>query len=490
MFRARRRITPIAAIALGWLVFVKCGDSGTDPDPDPEPDQQALIDQGIGALLHLTQTEPYSERAVGNPDTNSYDVEGRTYECVDQQFEVAAEFDENIALNPASDILWPGSIVDGATVPTGAYVPIIAPRAPLTISVSLVNIAGAKSRTVEDPKLSTMREAMADLLTQEVTGATDARVTFEISDVHSESQLDIALGATYSNGVTAVKGQFDFSRTDVLSRTIVKFMQVYYTIDVDIPERPSDFFAPSVTWASIQDRISSYVAPMYISTISYGRMALFTIESSFSSTQVHAALQASMTSINTGGELDMAYSTTLQQSSMKAMIIGGSGAQAVQAVNGFEGLKEYMTTGGNYDQNTAAAPLAYKLRYLSDNVSAEVVKAQNYVVKTCEELKPGRYGMRNDATLWIAKFWVYYDLDGAPVTVNSGDILAWQNWAVDVPARATNIWARGEFLNVLNWTNIFRYPGSGTTPKPEHKCWRIWGTNWNPQYEEIIPCNF
>jgi len=472
MFQRSRRIVSTSVITMCFLALVHCGDSGTGPGGSD--DESELIDQGIQALGHLEQIAPFDERPAGDPVEATYSLDGRTYACTEQAFEVGARFDENIALNPTSDILWPGSIIDGATVPTGAYVPIIAPRAPITISVSLINIAGAKSRTVQDPKLSTMREAMADLLTQEVTGATDARVTFEIIDVYSASQLDIALGATYSNGAATVKGQFDFSRTDVLSRTIVKFMQVYYTIDVDIPERPSDLFDPSVTWASVQSKISSYVAPMYISSISYGRMALFTIESSYSATEVHAALEASAAAIDAGGTLDAGYSNVLQQSSMKGMIIGGSGAQAVQAVNGFDGLRQYMTTGGNYDQNTAAAPLAYKLRYLSDNVAAEVVRSQSYVVKTCEEMKPGRYGMKNEGG-FVAKFWVYYEVDGQQVTKNSGNLGSLGNWATDVPANATNVWVRGEYLNVFTWNNIFRYPGSGTTSKPEVKCWKVTG---------------
>jgi len=220
-----------------------------------------------------------------------------------------------------------------------------------------------------------MREAVSDMLAQEVTGATEARVTFEIADVYSENQLDIALGVTYKSGVASVKNQFDFSKTDILSRTVVKFLQVYYTIDVDIPEKPSDLFASLVTWSSLDKQINGDISPMYVSSIAYGRMALFTMESTYSSTEIHNALQASVKAINTSVDLDVANKNILQQSSIKATIIGGSGQSAVQAVNGCEGLREYMTTGGNYSKGTAAAPLAYKLRYLCDNGICRVVMA-------------------------------------------------------------------------------------------------------------------
>ncbi len=483
MLSGHHRMLWLSAAAVCPLLLIHCKDSSSPVD------NSTSINAGIQSLAHLDQVQPFDERPDSAPDTNTYDLAGRTYECREQWFAVAAKFDENIALNPTSDILWPGAIIDGASLATGAYVPIVVPRAPLTLSISLVNIAGAKSRTVQDPKLSTVRNAMADLLSQEVTGATDARVTFEITDIHSASQLDIALRASYDNGLNDVKGQFDFSRTDVLSRTVVKFMQVYYTIDVDIPQYPSDLFAASVTWATLRDAISGDVSPMYISTISYGRMALFTIESSYSSTEVNAALQASFSAINTNVDLSTAYRTVLQQSSIKGMIIGGSGAQAVQAVNGFDGLKQYMTTGGNYDQNTAAAPLAYKLRYLSDNVSAEVVKAQTYLVRTCEELKAGHYGIYNSGS-YVAWFYVVYDFDGANHQVGGDDITYGTSRSYDVPATATNVWVRARYSTGVSNEDIFRYPGSGSTPRPEVKCWHVWGDIYATNHQEYATCDF
>lgn len=463
------------------LVLVQCGKESTKPNP-------ATIDEHIGALSQLDEVEPFAQRPVGEPDSVSYDVDGRTYECTQQEYEVAADYDEQLTLNPTSDILWPGALIDGNTIDTGDYVPIVAARKPLTISVSLVNIAGDKSKTVDNPKLSTMREAIAQILDQEVTGATPARVTFEISDVYSENQLNIALGVTYKSGLASVKNQFDFSRTDILSRTVVKFLQVYYTIDVDIPEKPSDLFASSVSWDNLSKQINGDISPMYVSSIAYGRMALFTMESTYSSTQVHDALQASMKAINTSVDLDVTNKNILQQSSIKATIIGGSGQSAVQVVNGFEGLKEYMTTGGNYNKDTAAAPLAYKLRYLCDNGICRIVMAQNYTVKSCQELKMGHYGIKH-AGAYIAWFYVSYDLDGERKSWYSGEYTAGFTRSVDVPAKATNVTVLAREDTGFGNRTIFQYPASGGTPRPEVKCWKIGGWTLGPTYSEIT-CDF
>lgn len=440
----------------------------------------AAIDANMVTLPHPDQVEPFPERPVGNAEVETYDVDGRTYECSVQEYEIAAELNEQLTLNPTSDILWPGAIIDGATIHTGGCVPIIADRKPLTISVSLVNIAGAKSKTVQDPKLSTMREAIADILAQEVTGATDARGTFEITDVYSESQLDIALGVTYDSGLTSVKNQFDFSKTESLSRTLVKFLQVYYSIDVDVPEKPSDLFASWVSWGSLETQMSGHVSPAYVSTIAYGRMALFSLESKFSSTQVHEAIEASIKAINTDVDLDVKHKNVLQQTTMKATIVGGSGQQAVQVVNGFEGLKQYMTQGGNYSKDTAAAPLAYKMRHLRDNETCAVVMAQNYVVKTCEELTAGLYRVLNNGG-YVARFRVDYDLDGQRKRTSSGDITLGLSKTLSTPAKATNIFVYCEEFWGFGWKEIFRY----ATARPEEKCWEVWGTTLSPKYKAV-----
>jgi thiol-activated cytolysin len=478
----RTRVAMIFAVALTCVFLVQCGDDVTAPDHSTE------VNENIEALTHLDQGEAFEERPVGDPVAATYEVNGRTYECTEQTYEVAAEYDEQIVLNPTSDVLWPGAILDGGTIDTGGYVPILAPRTPVTISVSLVNIAGDKSRTVEDPKLSTMRQAIGDLLAQEITGATEARVTFEIVDVYSESQLDLALGVTYRSGLNNVHNQFDFSRTDILSRTVVKFMQVYYTIDVDIPEHPSDCFLSSVSWENLKDQITRGISPMYVSTIAYGRMALFSMESTYSSTQVHNALNASIAAISTQVDLDVQHKNVLQQSTMKATIIGGSGAQAVQVVNGFEGLRDYMTQGGNYDQNTAAAPLAYKMRYLCDNETCRIVMAQDYVVRSCNELIPGHYGIKHNGW-YVAWFYVDYDLDGEHKQWYSGKFTAGFTRSVDIPAKATNVFVTAREDTGVGYRTIFRYPASGGVYRPEVKCWRVYNTTLNPKYESIT-CDF
>lgn len=67
--------------------------------------------------------------------------------------------------------------------------------------------------TVQDPKLSTVREEIKTILDQEVTGATPARINFEIKQVYSSKQLNVAIGANYRSAGVSVSGTFDFNQS-------------------------------------------------------------------------------------------------------------------------------------------------------------------------------------------------------------------------------------------------------------------------------------
>jgi hypothetical protein len=218
-------------------------------------------------------------------------------------------------------------------------------------------------------------------------------------------------------------------------------------------------------------------------------MAIFTMESTYSSTQASNALSASFKAIKTDVDLEVGYREVLANSTIKATIIGGSGATAVLGIDGFDGLKEWVVQGGNYDKDSPGAPLAYKLRYVCDNATCRVVMANNYFVRVCEELVDGHYGIKNSAW-YVAWFYVYYTLDGEPKSHYSGKFSAGFSRSVTIPAKATDVWVLAREDTGIGNKTIFRYPGgSETLYRPDVKCWKVTGTTLSPGYSEIT-CDF
>lgn len=216
-------------------------------DLDVKPDlisQEVLIQFGndVEKLSEFEQPDELSEPQKLSEDEKERDPVDTSLECFSTFYKAAPGFDEMLALDPTSDVIYPGALVQGASIPTGEYLPIVADRDSITLSVSLQNIAGSPVVKVGNPKLSTVRAGIKEILDKEVTGATPAKINYEITQVYSKEQLNLAIGANYRSAGSKVSASFDFSSTKYSNRFVLKFLQVYYTIDMDLPSKPSDLF--------------------------------------------------------------------------------------------------------------------------------------------------------------------------------------------------------------------------------------------------------
>ena len=202
-----------------------------------------------------------------------------------------------------------------------------------------------------------------------------ANMSFTIEQANSEQQLNLALRASYKGGGVNVKGGFDFSNKKVKTRLVAKFIQSYYTLDMDLPNKPADLFD-----ADVDRSLFGAFMPMYVSTVTFGRMALFTIESELSESEVRTFLNASYANVK--GSVSADFNSLQAKSTMKVYILGGSGANASATINGFDDFKKYITEGGNFSKTSPGAPISYKLRYINDNKVGKIVFAASYPIVT------------------------------------------------------------------------------------------------------------
>ena len=325
--------------------------------------------------------------------------------CTVKKYKAAPGYSELSILDPGSDVIWPGALIKGETIMTGEYTPIRDVRSPLTISASLQSNLDV-SQTIQAPSLSTFRTARNKILAG--GGQAPLNISYTIEEVHSSQQMALAIGANFNmRGPTrvAINGSFNFNKSSVKSRFMVKFIQKYYTIDIDIPAYPSLFFENPAT---VQTE-SWGISPMYVSSVTYGRMILVTVESEQSSQSIRAALNASfrnkITKMGGGVSVDTSHKKTLSTSSMKAYIVGGSGNKggAVTNVTTIEGVMNLINSEiAYYDENgqktsgatslniSAGAPIAYKLRYLKDNSIGNIILTSEYNVRNCVITKSGK----------------------------------------------------------------------------------------------------
>lgn len=339
------------------------------------------IDAYIASLPYLP-VEP-AQVAMG---ARSQDAREGDYQCSTQNLKETRQYDRIVAYAANSDSLYPGALVSADSVLTGLFTQVVLPRAPATISVSLENLGGVKSATIQEPSLSAYRDAVTGILDSEITGSTPANIYSEIEEVHSEKQLDMALGvqASWGLGLASLKTSFNFDKQDIRSRYVVRYTQAYYTVDLDAPNKPSSLLAPTVTLAEVEDKMNDAHPPAYVSSVTYGRMVVFTFESEYSSEEMGAALDFAYSGgVDVSGDVSVTYKDIISKSKITAFILGGDAGTAVKTIDSYEALIAFIKSGGNYSKDSPGAPIAYKLNYLQDNSPARMSFTTDYDVKEC-----------------------------------------------------------------------------------------------------------
>jgi thiol-activated cytolysin len=364
-----------------WLAFVSLASACSTEigmDSAPEGDN---IDAYIASLPYLPVDPPQVINGAASEPARDGD-----YQCVTENLKETRQYDRIVAYAANSDSLWPGALVGADSVLSGLFTQIVLPRQPVTISVSLENLGGTKQATIEDPSLSSYRDALSSILDAEITGSTPANLYSEIEQVHSEEQLNMALGiqASWGLGLASVKSSFNFANQQVRSRYLVRYTQTYYTVDLDAPQTPSAVLDPNVTLADVKQHMDEMRPPVYVSSVTYGRMVLFTFESEYSSEEMGAALDFAYSGgYDVSGQVSVTYKDIISKSKITAFILGGDASMAAKTIDSYDALIEFIKNGGNYSRESPGAPIAYKLNYLEDNSPARMSYTTDYEVKEC-----------------------------------------------------------------------------------------------------------
>ena len=366
------------------LALAAAGCSQDQPDEFETSDRTAAIDALVRGIDALPTAPPSIEEGdAGDPTTEG------DYRCVTRPVAETRQHDQLVAFAANSEAMWPGALVRGDSIYSGLFTQIVAPRAPATISVSLENIEGRRSAVMDAPSLSAFREAVASIVAQEVTGATPANIYAEIESINSEEQLAVSLAAKASvTGVPAqVAASFDFSDTEVKSRHLVKYLQTYYTVDLDQPAAPSHVFGGQVTADDLAGVMSQGNPPLYVSSVTFGRIVMFAYESNYSAEEVGAALEFLYSGgADVSGKVSVTYKEILSDARVTAYVLGGSGGDAARSLGSYEEIVEFIRSGGDYSRTSPGAPIAYKLAYLRDNQPARMSFTTEYEQRECERV--------------------------------------------------------------------------------------------------------
>ncbi|MDZ7755994.1 thiol-activated cytolysin family protein [Rhodohalobacter sp.] len=237
------------------------------------------------------------------------------------------------------------------------------------------------------------------------------RITTSYSS--TQASLDLGLNVEWATG--DVQSQFNFETSEENRVVMATFKQAFYSVTYvqENGAQPEDVFGPSVSLQQVQSAFSSTAPPAYVSSVTYGRIIMFRMEtsSSYTSAEVEAAFRYA-TGAQVEGDLEVTYDEILQNSAVEVITLGGNAAVASEAVTARSaGDLVPIITGDNavYSRNNPGVPIAYAVKFLKDDQVAKLGYTTEYTATECSAIRTA-----DVVTVDLIEFEVVKDCDVGP----------------------------------------------------------------------------
>ena len=339
---------------------------------------------------------------IGEPMEPHFDEHGKVVAYIEKEMEydISAAFKDNLLLDPAQDSIYPGAVLRGDSLDKDSYQEITdGNKRKAVISFDL---QGVKDKEGKDgkpgitsdaifPNLASYRDLRNRILSQSITYHASAHSSYEEMEITNEKSLDAQLKIGVGFGAAGIKSTiasgFKFKKGKQMERRLIKFVETFYTVDVNQEAAP---LMVNIPREKVGDKM-----PVYVSSVSYGRIAYLTIESEQEKSEFKANFDAvfKATTTNKGDvDLDAAFKKLEKGTTIKIHIIGGGS----HAVTDFKQFKNYVVTEGFSAKNPGHI-IKYQLRFLDDNAIAYIKYAEKY--KTVERTEIPAKGYKVTATV-------------------------------------------------------------------------------------------
>jgi Thiol-activated cytolysin len=302
----------------------------------------ALGDWSASPAPSETKSEPTVER-------RNLQTESGTkwpFDCELVEHDIVEQHEEILNFDSGAEYVKPGVLLVGNEFVKGNLSPIPLPRAPITISINVPGVTTAKV-VIQDPNISNIQQGIATLQA-EAEAASDsyaAQLSYEQHTVQSTQEMAVKLGVSAGfDGLFAsanFSAQFENEETVEKYTVVSKLMQQMYTITFaqDGLRNARSFFSPTLSIDDVLDaEADGFLAkdnvPVFIGSVTYGRMVVFTATSSKAGSRqaLQTSLQASGSSWSASADLSAEQRSFLASLDIEVLSIGGNQSEVTQAI--------------------------------------------------------------------------------------------------------------------------------------------------------------
>lgn len=342
----------------------------------------------INDLIYSISSRPSpsepSRNLLGETESQSI-VEGRTVKCKEKNYEVKQRFDDFVAFNDMSD-LYPGSIIQSKFLDEGKLNSIgNFKRKPISMTVTGIDLgAGNNNRTIDKPTKGNIVEELNDMI-RNAKGTGSSKFHFKKVEAYSKKQALLDLGINVKFLWGGIGGNLEVADEDHKHSIFIYFKQSYYSASVEPPTGPSDFFAADVNVQNLKYRVGEGNPPGYISSVSYGRILVAKMTSSYTIDQMKSAVDAKFGFGFVKASVGVENQNVLANSQYEVYASGG----ILQDIpNSMDGILEFINNGMKLESYSQAVPIAFEIKYLTDNSSMVLGDETKYSIRDCFDDTP------------------------------------------------------------------------------------------------------
>lgn len=416
--------------------------------------------------------------------------------CTKNARKLDKKMDKISVLKPSAGVIYPGALVlANRQLSEGLPTPVTLKKAPLTLRIDLPGLQDNGTRRIDNPTNSNVQSAINGLLEEwngnpRSEGYVNAANSIQrVEKAYSSEQVALELGFRLDWADNFVSAATKVNTSSESSVTVAFFQQVFYTVTMDSPERPSAIFDRSVSLAAAKQVFNSDNPPAYVRSVDYGRTVMVRMETSKSSTEVdvEAALKYAINpTTQVSGDLKAKYKSITDNSTFTVYTVGGNAqTPTVLAGGDISVLSEVIEKDAVYRRDNPGLPIAYTVAFLRDNSVASVNSASDFVETNCVEYPNGFVKLQHQGGYvgFFEMTWLEPDANGnlQPRSWNSGDKTAGYSETRDLPGDARQVKIVGKAYTGLVWDPVGECMNV-TLNGPDNKTYTITGTTLNRSY--------
>ncbi|ASE62364.1 hemolysin [Chryseobacterium indologenes] len=272
------------------------------------------------------------------------------------------ESSESIVLPHLQMYIFPGSLLKGNSIQDMNFKPITASVKPITVSMSIPALNKKTAFTIDKPSLSNTRQVVQDYI-QSADFTQNGTLSYSVEQFTSYDELKVAFGSNVNTRSLFGKNSSSTNIEEgmITKRTgfYVKFYQTSFTLDMDIP---------SGSLVNDTNLDTGGVEPVYVSSISYGRMGVLAIETNELAETARTTINETFSKLFVKGEsyLTQEEKNFLNGADFNLYMIGGSGVTAAQSFKGYEAFVNHVSK-GTFSKSQPGVPIFCTYSYLNDN---------------------------------------------------------------------------------------------------------------------------